>query len=144
MDQVADLLCTHGASDPSHYAVWVEALWPIRARLRQPLTLIFRDSGRREVLRAVAFGALLDYFEDEPDFLTDRLLHDADAQQFGELMARLQRDPARQSRGCRASRTREARRQTRTRPAVNKQPAGKPPRPSRCCGLTNRTKRGRC
>lgn len=66
---------------PSRFAVWVEALRPVRESLIPELSEIFRDRELTEKSRLLAEDALLDFLRDQPQSLFEMLL-DADDRQF--------------------------------------------------------------
>jgi eukaryotic-like serine/threonine-protein kinase len=85
-----DVAARLAAENPVYLADWLEDFRPVRARLLEPLTAIFRDRREgREAERALATNILADYAADRPDVLADLLL-DADARQFAVLFPRFQ------------------------------------------------------
>jgi serine/threonine protein kinase len=72
---------------------WVEALWPARQYLLEPLGHIYRASAAEHAAeRTLATRILADYAEDNVSFLIE-LIKDADAWQYGELIDKLESYP---------------------------------------------------
>jgi serine/threonine protein kinase/formylglycine-generating enzyme required for sulfatase activity len=77
-----------------HLGVWLDALRDVRTNLLPQLSLIFRDSKRRETERSLATDILADYAADQPQLLAD-LLMEADEKQFAVIFAKLQQQAER-------------------------------------------------
>jgi hypothetical protein len=73
---------------PVHVEHWMDALRPVRAKLLDPLSVIFRDSKRESSERILAANILADYVSDRPGLLAD-LLMAADEKQFAVLYPKL-------------------------------------------------------
>jgi formylglycine-generating enzyme required for sulfatase activity len=71
-----------------YLSVWMDALRPVRAKLRPQLSVIYRNKARRETERSLATDILADYAADDPSFLAN-LLMDADDKQFAVLFPKL-------------------------------------------------------
>ena len=71
-----------------YLSVWMEALRPVRAKLRPQLSVVYRNKSRRETERSLATDILAEYAADDPPFLAD-LLMDADDKQFAVLFPKL-------------------------------------------------------
>ncbi|MHB1425376.1 MAG: protein kinase domain-containing protein [Gemmataceae bacterium] len=71
-----------------YLSVWMEALRPVRAKLRPQLSAIYRNKARRETERSLATDILADYAADRPQVLAD-LLMDAEDKQFAVLFPKL-------------------------------------------------------
>jgi serine/threonine protein kinase/formylglycine-generating enzyme required for sulfatase activity len=71
---------------PVYLERWLEALRPIRGKLLEPLSAIYRDRGahREPSERSLATSILADYAADQPQVLADLLL-DADEKQFAVI-----------------------------------------------------------
>jgi formylglycine-generating enzyme required for sulfatase activity len=75
-------------ANPLHLGSWTDAMRPVRDSLLDPLARVFRDTDQVEN-RRIAATVLADYAADQPDLLAD-LVKDADAPQYGVLLAKLQ------------------------------------------------------
>ncbi len=71
-----------------YLSVWMDALRPVRAKLRPQLSVIYRNKSRRETERSLATDLLADYAADDPPFLAN-LLMDAEDKQFAVLFPKL-------------------------------------------------------
>jgi eukaryotic-like serine/threonine-protein kinase len=68
--------------NPVFLGLWSESLRPVKAKLLEPLSAIFRDSrAERTAERTLATSLIADYAKDDPQILAD-LLMDADEKQF--------------------------------------------------------------
>jgi serine/threonine protein kinase/formylglycine-generating enzyme required for sulfatase activity len=88
-DQLQDKIASDLVEVPAvHVALWMDSLRPMRARLITPLTVIFRDTERRESERALAAEILGDFCSAQADLLCN-LIMDADEKQFLILYPKL-------------------------------------------------------
>jgi formylglycine-generating enzyme required for sulfatase activity len=99
---VADWLLLSVQQNPSHYSVLRQTLFPLRQRLVDPLSTVFRASQRPDSDRAWASSILADYAADQPEVLADLLL-DADARQFAVLWPKIEAERARAAAVCQAT-----------------------------------------
>ncbi len=53
---------------------WLDALEPVRSRLKAPIAAIFRENGRPETQRALATNILTDYANDDPGLVVNLLM----------------------------------------------------------------------
>ena len=84
---IADRLLASVVTNPSYYSPLIEMLHPVRARLLDPLSTIFRDKQLSDK-HALATNILADYASDDPAFLADLLL-DSEEKHFAVLFDRL-------------------------------------------------------
>ncbi len=82
---VAGRLMTFEATD---LVAWRAALRPAKAKLIEPLALIYRDAKQKEQSRTYATETLADYAADRPEALFD-LLADAELFQYAALFGKL-------------------------------------------------------
>jgi hypothetical protein len=86
---VVDRLLATVQRNPSHYPALLTMLHPVRGRLVEPLTRVFRERARPDADRSLATSLLAEYAAEQPDVLADLLL-DADERQYVVLWPRLQ------------------------------------------------------
>jgi formylglycine-generating enzyme required for sulfatase activity len=67
-----------------HLSLWLEGLRPVRAQLVPHLSLVYRNTSRRETERSLAADILADYAADDAQVLAN-LLMDADEKQFAVI-----------------------------------------------------------
>ena len=84
---IADRLLASVVKNPSYYLPLIEMLHPVRDRLLDPLSTIFRDKQLSDK-HALATSILADYASDDPAFLADLLL-DSEEKHFAVLFDRL-------------------------------------------------------
>ena len=72
------------ALNATYLAPWLDDLRPVKARLADPLSVIFRDARRHETERLQASSILADYLRDDPARAAE-LLPDADFRAFANL-----------------------------------------------------------
>ncbi len=72
---------------PVYLVVWIDALRPVREKLFDPLSAIYRDPKREPTERSLATDILADFAADRPDVLAD-LVMDADEKQFAVIYPR--------------------------------------------------------
>ncbi len=81
---VADQLVAALQNDPSHYALTLDFLRPVKGHLLAPLAAIFRNAERSDLDRSVVTKVLADYASGDAPQLAGLVL-DADARQFAVL-----------------------------------------------------------
>jgi hypothetical protein len=104
---LVDRFLSTARSDPSSYAVIVEALRPARHLMLAPLSAVFRDRHRPDYDRLLATALVADYAADRPDVLAD-LVVEADAEQYAALLPKLRAFPDRAIEAMSAELAREA------------------------------------
>jgi serine/threonine protein kinase/formylglycine-generating enzyme required for sulfatase activity len=79
--------------DTAFLPAWMKALAPVRDKLVEPLTAVFRDRKEEHAAeRFLATSILADYAADQPKTLAD-LLQDGDERQFAALFPRVEANP---------------------------------------------------
>lgn len=81
-------------ANPVLLGPWLEALRPVRGKLKAPLVAIFRDGKRPETEHILATNILADYASDDPDLVANMLL-DADPKAYAVVFPVIQRHEAR-------------------------------------------------
>ncbi len=81
-DRVAQALVS---VNPVYLGSWLDALRPVRGKLKPALAAIFRDKTRPETEHALATNILTDYASDDPEEIAN-LLMDADPKSFLSLL----------------------------------------------------------
>ena len=71
-----------------HLGPWMDALRPVKVKLKPPLATIFRDKKLSESERTQVTNILADYASDDPDLLADLLL-DSEEKPFAVLFDKL-------------------------------------------------------
>jgi serine/threonine protein kinase/formylglycine-generating enzyme required for sulfatase activity len=89
-DNVQDQVASDFVAVPVVYVErWMQALWPVRAKLLDALSAVYRDGQRDPSERNVATNILANYAAEYPHVLAD-LVMDADEKQFALLFPKLQ------------------------------------------------------
>lgn len=84
-DYIADLLIDAANYDRQHYPVTIQLVYPARAALLDPLSVVFVDDRQTDVRRSSAMGLLVDFLRDDPEELADRFL-DAEYDQLKVIL----------------------------------------------------------